>query len=247
MNETTKINLIHTVQGVVIGAVLTGLSYLVANWAGWAPLNALNWVEAFAVFTSYVCTYLCVFQTRWNYPIGVISTFAFSILFWQFGLFSLAIFNMYLVLSLAYGWFRWGNDEDTRPVDLVNGWAYLGYIFLAFIIYGLLWSINTIMGNEMGLTDVLLAVASGVAQFLLDNKKLENWILWIVIDIVSIWLFFNTGLFITMFQYFFFLLNAIWAFFVWKKTMIPDSDEFEEYIKEEFLFHDKPKEILITA
>jgi nicotinamide mononucleotide transporter len=218
--------------GIVIAAILTGLSYLVADWMGWAKLGDINYLEAFAVFTSYVCTWLCVHQTRWNYPIGVVTTLAYSILFWQTELYSLALFNLYLVFSLAYGYFRWGADIDTRPVTRLTPVAYLSYGVLALAIYGLLFIINSLLGHEMGWLDVVLAVASGVAQFMLDNKKLENWVVWILIDIASIWLYFETGLFIVAFQYVFFLLNAFYGYYEWNKTTKPIIDGYEESLKE---------------
>lgn len=241
MDEITLTkNLKNTLSGIVIAFVLTGFSYFVADWAGWAELNAVNWLEAFAVFTSYVCTWLCVHQTRWNYPVGIVTTAAYSLLFWQFELLSLALFNLYLVFSLAYGYWRWGSDTDTRPVTNIQGVWWLGYVGLAAGIYGLLWIINTVMSNEMGLLDVGLAVASGVAQFMLDNKKLPNWILWILIDIVSIWLYFQTGLFVVAFQYVFFLLNAFYGFYEWKKSMPVLPDFYEEDLRK-MIFPDHPR------
>lgn len=241
MDELTfEKNIKATTWGIVIATILTGLSYLVADWAGWAKLEDINYLEAFAVWTSYVCTWLCVHQTRWNYPIGIVTTFAYSILFWQFELFALALFNLYLVFSLAYGYWRWGSDVDTRPVTRLTGWSFLNYGLIAAIIYGLLYAINTLLGNEMGIMDVVLAVASGVAQFMLDNKKLENWVLWILIDIASIWLYFTTGLFIVAFQYLFFLLNAFYGYYEWNKSMKKqETDWFEETFKD-ISFPDRP-------
>lgn len=233
MNELTfEKNIKTTTIGVVIATILTGLSYIVADWMGWARLGEINYLEAFAVWTSYICTWLCVHQTRWNYPIGIVTTFAYSILFWQFELYSLAIFNMYLVGSLAYGYWRWGSDTDTRPVTRLTPWSYLNYSILALVVYGFLFLINLAFGHEMTWLDVVLAVASGVAQFMLDNKKLENWILWIFIDIVSIWFYFETGLFIVAFQYFSFLLNAFYGYYKWNKSTIVETDYYEESLKE---------------
>lgn len=232
MDDVLNRNIRNTALGGALAFILTHASYLLADAFGWAKLEDINYLEAFAVFTSYVCTWLCVHQTRWNYPIGIVTTFAYSILFWQFELFSLAIFNMYLVFSLAYGYWRWGSDTDTRPVTRLNSvWSYANYAGLALVIYGLLFIINSIFGNEMGLVDVILAVASGVAQFLLDNKKLENWFVWIVINIVSIGLYFNTGLYIVAFQYVFFLLNAFYGYYSWHKTIVPTDDPYEESLE----------------
>lgn len=242
MDEVLGVNLKNTAIGIALAVFLTGLSYIVADWLGWASLKDINYLEAFAVFTSYVCTWLCVHQTRWNYPIGIVTTFAYSILFWQFELYSLSIFNMYLVGSLAYGYFRWGSDLDTRPVTRLTPMSFVYYGALALAIYGLLYLINTAFGHEMDWLDVLLAVASGVAQFMLDNKKLENWVVWILVDIASIWLYFQNGLYIVTFQYVFFLLNAFYGYYEWNKTYKArnNQDDFEENF-DEILFPESPR------
>lgn len=104
----------HVVESIGIGVVLTGLSYLVGLRLGW--ITKLNWLEVFAVFTSYSCTYLCVKERRINYPIGAISSAAYAYLFLKSGLLSSAVLNLYLVPTLVYGWIRWRPDSVTRPV-----------------------------------------------------------------------------------------------------------------------------------
>ena len=217
MNTKTTETIIY---GVLIGFVLTLASYVVADQFDWIELSEVNFLEAFAVFTSYLCTWLCVRQTRWNYPVGVVTTLAYSILFWQYELFALSLFNMYLVGSLIFGWFRWGPDGTSKPVSTVDGFWWLGYVALALGIYILLFTFNSFFGYEMSWMDIILAIASGVAQFLLDNKKIETWVLWALINIGSIWLYFNTELYIVAFQYVFFLLNAFYGFWLWKNSMV---------------------------
>lgn len=212
----------YILESIAIAVVLTTLSYGVGLWMGW--IVTLNWLEVFAVFTSYSCTWLCTRQSRWNYPIGVITTAAYSILFWQWAMPALAIFNLYLVGSLIYGWFRWGSDDNTRPVTRVPREWYAGYGAIGLVILGLFLLANLIF-NPAGLTalnpiDVGLAVASGVAQLLLDNKKLENWTLWAGINIVSIPFFIHSGLTLVAFQYIFFLANTYIGHNAWRKTMV---------------------------
>src|SRR5437868_360567 len=101
-------------ESIIIGLALTALSYGVGIWMDW--IAVLNWLEVFAVFTSYVCTYLCVKERRFNYPIGAVSSAAYALLFLQSGLIASAILNAYLVPTLVYGWIRWGKDTRTRPV-----------------------------------------------------------------------------------------------------------------------------------
>lgn len=239
MNETLQRNINNTVLGAGIAIVLTALSYIVANALGWASLSEINWLEAFAVATSYLCTWLCVHQTRWNYPIGIVTTLAYSIFFWQLGLTALSIFNAYLVVSLAYGYWRWGDDEKTKPVTWTQPIWYLGYVGLAFAIYALLYVIHTILGQEITALDAVVAVLSGVAQFLLDNKKIENWVLWAFINIGSIVLLYQNGAFISMFQYVFFLANTVYGFISWYKTMEVEEDFYVQEMNK-LTFPDHP-------
>lgn len=211
----------YILESIILALILTTLSYAVGIYMLW--ITELNWLEVFAVFTSYSCTWLCTRQSRWNYPIGVITTAAYSILFWQWGLPALALFNLYLVGSLIYGWFRWGPDGKTRPVTLTEPVWYLGYGALGLAILGLFLCANLLF-NPTGIAalnpvDVGLAVASGVAQFMLDNKKLETWFVWASVNIVSIPFYLSTGLTLVAFQYIFFLVNTGIGFLAWRKSM----------------------------
>lgn len=215
----------YILESILLAVVLTALSYAVGFYAGW--ITELNWLEVFAVATSYSCTWLCTRQSRWNYPIGVITTAAYSVLFWQWGMIALAVFNLYLVGSLIYGWFRWGSDDNTRPVTRIPLKWYAGYGGIGLAILGLFLLANLLF-NPAGLAglnpiDVGLAVASGVAQLMLDNKKLENWTLWAGIDIVSIPFFIYSGLTLVAFQYIFFLANTVIGHKQWRKTMVTET------------------------
>lgn len=215
MNKTAII------ESIGLAIVLTVLSYAVGIGMGW--ITELNWLEVFAVATSYSCTWLCTRQSRWNYPIGVITTAAYSVLFYQMGALALAVFNLYLVFSLIYGWFRWGSDEDTRPVTRIAPAWYAGYGSLGLAILAVFLGANMLFNptgiSELSSIDVGLAVASGVAQFMLDNKKLENWSLWAMINITSIPYFIHIGLPLVAFQYVFFLANTVIGHIQWRKSM----------------------------
>lgn len=209
------------VESVVLAVALTALSFMVGLGFGW--ITTVNWIEVFAVFTSYSCTWLCTRQSRWNYPIGIVTTAAYSLLFWQWGLPALAAFNLYLVGSLIYGWFRWGPDKTSRPVTRIAPKWLPAYGLLGLVILSLYLGANMLI-NPAGLVglnwiDVGLAVASGVAQFMLDNKKLENWTVWAGINIVSIPYYWHTGLTFVAFQYIFFLVNTFIGRKVWKHSM----------------------------
>ena len=203
-------------ESLVIGIVLTGISYIVGLLAGW--VTQLNWLEVFAVFTSYACTYLCVKERRANYPIGAISTAAYSILFLQSGLLSSAILNAYLTPTLLYGWFRWRKDANTRPVTHVSLKMVPVYLLVSGLGYAGAAMISQALGGAMAWTDAMILAATILAQFLLDNKKLENWAVWAVVNVFAIYTYSVAGLPLVAFQYVFFLLNTIYGFVIWRRS-----------------------------
>jgi nicotinamide mononucleotide transporter len=218
------------IDSFVVAIIATCLSYTLIGVLGIIAMSPwMTALEAVAVLTSYSCTYLCTVQTRWNYPIGVLTTAVWSLLFFLQGLPALAVFNLYLVFSLAYGWFRWGPDRTTRPVTSVKPLDWLFYAGIGLAITGLFLVANwlfmpgmTFMAATASLSkiDILLAAMSGVAQLQLDNKKIENWYIWIAVDLISIPYFWFIGMPATSIQYLAFLANAVWACFEWKKPTL---------------------------
>lgn len=205
------------VVAALFGVGLTGASYALAFGMGW--VREVNWLEAFATFTSYACTYLCVKQSRWNYPIGAISTAALCVLFWQLGLYSSMALNAYLPIALVYGWFRWGRDDDTRPVTFVRGIDWIGYAAITSVTYGGLVVISSAFGAALPFADASILVLSILAQWLLDNKKVETWLVWIAVNVIAIGTYFNAGAYIVALQFVFFLGNAVYGWWGWRRTM----------------------------
>lgn len=223
---------------IFVGVALTTLSYLVCLWAG-VDIQ-FNWLEFMAVSTSYTCTILFALQKRIAYFYGVISTFFLCVFFGLQGVFALAIFNGILVASLIYGYFRWGPDGNPIPVTRIDnikslsGYALFFCVVAAgfYLIVGGTLNIDFILSPKIEMIlalqidpllvskiDLLLASGSAMAQLMLDNKKIENWLVWIVINIFSIGFFINQGFFLLAIQFAMFLLNAIVAFVHWKKDL----------------------------
>lgn len=217
----------NMVEGTVIGLVLTALSFLVGMEAGW--IVSINWLEAFAVFTSYLCTFLCVMERRINYPVGVVTTAAYCILFYQWGLFASMAINAYLVIALAYGWFRWKSDTDTRPVTHLQVKWIPAYVAATAVGYLGVVAIASALGGTLAAADSVILVGTLLAQFMLDNKKLENWAVWAVVNVFAIYTYFTAGLFLAAFQYVFFLLNTGYGFYTWRKTM-PKATKVNEHV-----------------
>jgi len=185
---------------------------------GW--ITEISLLELFAVFTSYACTYLCVMQLRMQYVFSAITTVAYVVLFYQWGLYGSALANAYIPFALIYGWYRWKDDKNPRPVSTVTSyWHYVGYLSIGAVGWVATYYICQALGFGIPVLDSAILVLTIVAQFLMDNKKLENWVVWFVLNIIAIVLYFNTGLYLAAMQYVLFLLNTLFGWYMWRKSM----------------------------
>lgn len=205
------------VESIFVAIGLTALSYVVGVYQNW--ITELNWLEVFSVATSYSCTYLCVKESRWNYPIGAISVAALSLFFYQQELLSSMALNIYLIPTLIWGWFRWGRDSVTRPVTNLkfDKWllAYGGFTLVAY--FASTFIAKNLGGSMTGL-DAFILVGSILAQFLLDNKKIETWYVWAMVNVVAIYTYFNAELYLVAFQFVFFLANTVYGWWNWNMS-----------------------------
>lgn len=208
----------HLTESFVLAAVFTALSYVIALNAQW--VTSINWLEAFAVFTSYACTWLCVRQRRINYPIGAISTAAYAILFWQADLLASALLNAYLTPALLYGWYRWRADDQGRPVSRVGTFWWPVYAIVTGAAYWGAVQLSTALGGHLAWTDSVVLIATMLAQFLLDNKKIETWAVWAIVNVFAIITYWQAGLFLVVVQYVLFLVNTVIGFWAWKRDMV---------------------------
>lgn len=204
-------------QSIVIGVALTALSYGLGLTADW--ITSVSLLEAFAVFTSYSCTFLCVMERRINYPIGAVSTAAYCILFLQSHLLASTAINAFLTVYLVYGWLRWRSDADTRPVERMTLPSWGLHITVATAGYLAIVGIATALGGHLAWTDSVIFAGTVLAQFMLDNKKLENWAIWALVNVFAIYTYFTAGLTLVGFQYIFFLLNTAYGYWSWRRGM----------------------------
>lgn len=216
-------------EALCLGSVLTATSYVLAYLAHWPLAQGwMLWLEVFAVWTQYVCTWLCVRQRRINYPIGAISSVAYAVLFWQIGLLGSATLNLYLMFQLVYGWFRWRSDDNARPVTFVrlSRWGiYLAATALAYEGAQWIWNLTN---TTVVWTDIVILIFTILAQFLLDNKKIETWLVWVVVNCFAIWTYFNQELYLVGFQYCLFLVNTVVGFLIWRGAMNAQSVRLDD-------------------
>lgn len=187
-----------------------------------AAITKLEW---FGVITGALCVYLAAKQNILNWPIAVLSIITYIYIFYDAKLYGDTALQFYFLATSIYGWYYWiygKNDtlKSNRPISIVSKreWVYASIILVfCSIIIGFL--LNNYTDTDVPFIDAFCTVTSFIAQYLLTRKKIENWLIWIFVDIIYIPLYIHKNLFATAALYFVFSLIAIKGFLDWKKSL----------------------------
>lgn len=213
-------------QALLIAVGLTSLTYTLAYSVGWVQ-GEPNWWEIAASGLNYAATFLSIKQRRFFYVIGIGASAIYAYVYGSAGLIASAVLSAYLTISLVYGFLRWGGDKKTRPVHHIRGWWWLAYIGATAVFYGGAVAITSALGGNFAPWDAAILVLTILAQFMLDNKVIETWAVWTLVNVVGVVLYFTSGLYFAAIQQFLFGIANLWGFLAWKKSM--DSEPVTQH------------------
>ena len=179
--------------------------------------------EALGFITGAICVWLTVKQNIWNWPIGIANNVFYIVLFFEARLFAdMSLQIVYVVLG-ALGWYWWlhgGADRTRLLVSKINlpHAAVLAVITIVATtsLTFFLQSVN----DSAPFLDALTTVLSLVAQYMLTRKLLENWYVWITVDVIYIGLYIYKELYLTGFLYAIFLGMCIVGLVQWRKAFL---------------------------
>ncbi len=189
----------------------------------WLIAHSSSCAELFGFICGVVNVYLATRENIWSWPFGVLNAAFYIVVFGKAGLYSdTGLQAVYLVLSF-YGWWHWvRGNADHAPVVVTRTPARLAVTLgaVAAVSWFVLFSVTSrIPGNKQPLLDAGLTSLSLVAQWMMTRKLLENWLLWVALDVVYVGLFMSRGLRLTAVLYAVFLVLAISGHFEWKRSI----------------------------
>lgn len=186
-------------------------------------LRNTGWLEFIAVVTGIASV---VFSRKENilvFPVGIISTAIYIYLYLTHGLYADATVNLYYTVMSVIGWMMWSRKADGATVLLITRskpkeWQQ------ALLFFGTCWIIlflvlTSFTDSTVPLADSFTSAAAFTGMWLMNKKKLENWLWWIITDLVSIPLNFYKHLVFTSFQYTVFLVLATMGYITWRQKM----------------------------
>ena len=182
-------------------------------------MSTLEWIAA---ITGAISVYLSARENIWSWPTAIVNVGLYIIVFRRTGLYSdMGLQVVYLVLSI-YGWYQWlygGTNRSTLRVSRATAREWLIATPVA-VLFWLVLARSTAMlpGVALPYLDAGLATISLVAQWMMTRKILENWVLWIVADIVYVPMYVYKGLPVTAALYAIFLALAVLGLRSWRRS-----------------------------
>ncbi|CAI8308162.1 MAG: Nicotinamide riboside transporter PnuC [Bacteroidota bacterium] len=181
-------------------------------------------LEVTAVVFGFLSVWYAKKNHIWVFPTGLISTSIFVYLLWKWALLGDMMINAYYFVMSIYGWYVWTrktNDQAT-PISQTNAKEKRTSVIIFIITLVFVYVVYQSAGKWTTWTayvDTFTTAIFFVGMWLMARRKIENWIFWIVGDIISVPLYFYKGLTFTSLQYLIFTIIAIYGFLAWKHVL----------------------------
>jgi len=158
-------------------------------------------IEWIAAALGVVNISLLIFRSVWNYPFGIAMVALYIFVFLEKRLYAESALQVFFILAQAWGWWLWlkvGGEDDRVPVRWLDWLSRAVWITVtAAVSVNLGWVMHSFTNAALPYADAGIAGASVAAQILLAYRRIENWLLWIAIDVASIGLYINRELYPT--------------------------------------------------
>ena len=183
-------------------------------------------LEATAFFFGIASVIYAKRENILVYPTGLVATAITTYLFFTDELFGDMMMNFYFSIMSVYGWYNWArrkNDKEfavkisrtTTKEKWVGAALFLLTMLVTYTVYRL-------FGSEIEASNYVDIFTSGIfftAMWYMANKKLENWTLWILGDLITVPLYAYRGWGMFSLQYLIFTILAIQGYLAWKKSL----------------------------
>lgn len=201
--------------------------------------------SAFGAFSVY----LYIRRNHWSWPVGLVQVLLFIGVFWDAKLYADMLLHVIYAVLQVYGWWVWlavtpstsspatidsrdGTPERSDGTIRIQTLSFGGHIvsvattILMTLLYA--WLLIQYTDASLPIPDSMVAALSLVAQYLLAKRYLDNWLYWIVVDVLAIGLFAYKELYLTAGLYGLFLIMACIGYVVWRRALLDTEVQREE-------------------
>lgn len=180
-------------------------------------------LEVVAVIFGILSVWFARKENIWVYPTGIVNVLVYVYLCFFAGLYAdMAINAFYFVMSV-FGWYNWSRRDESLqhvPISTLSMKQWLFYILLIAVAFGIIYYVLlNFTDSTVPLFDSFTTSLFIAGMWLMAIKKIENWLLWILGDVLVIPMFAIKGLAFTSVQYIVFLILAVMGYIEWSKRI----------------------------
>jgi len=194
------------------------------SFIDWAFANK---VELFGTLFGLIYVWFSIRQSLYTWPTGIITSLLYCWLFFETSLYAMSGLQLFYVIISGYGWWSWlhgrqtGSEVEQLHVSRTSPslWKriFIFNVILSLLLYIL---ISRYTESPIPFGEAFTTSLSIIATWMLARKKIEHWFIWIFVDLVYTGLYFQQGLYPTVFLYLGYTLMAGVGFYEWQKEPV---------------------------
>jgi nicotinamide mononucleotide transporter len=179
-----------------------------------------TWPEIIGVITGLLCVYLAAVNNIWNWPFAIISVGIYIFIFFEARLYADMGLQFYFMAMNIYGWYHWSRrptNEKKTPVTFISKRELIISAIAVVLFTCILGSVLKYTTASFPYLDSFCTACSLVAQYLLARKVLQNWLIWIFVDVIYVGIYVFKNLHLTAIMYAIYVAMALLGYLDWKK------------------------------
>ena len=193
--------------------------------AAWAAARAADPLEVSGVITGVACVWLAARNSVWNFPLAIVNGVLYLVVFHQARLYSDAYLQLAFIALSIYGWVSWlrGAADPAAPTLPITPTP--RRVASCLVAAGLLYAVGAgslfsyYTDAALPYWDSTTTAISLAAQVLLSRRHIENWLLWIGVDVAYVGMYWHRELYLTSALYVVFLVLASYGYWQWRREM----------------------------
>lgn len=184
-----------------------------------------NYIELAGTIFGLFYIILSIKQNIWCWPIGLITSALYIYVFFVTGFYADMGLQVYYLIVSIYGWYFWlyggkSKKQDNLKISKVGFWLSVYLILATAILFGVIaFILVNFTDSVIPYWDAFTTAASFVATWMLARKIIEHWLIWIIVDSVSLGLYIYKGLYPTVILFAVYTVLAIIGYIEWKKEL----------------------------
>ena len=184
-----------------------------------------NYIELLGALFGLLYIILSIKQNIWCWPIGLITSALYIYVFFITKFYADMGLQVYYLVVSIYGWYFWmfGGKSKKKDDLKISNVGFRRFLYLAVataVLFGIIaFILVNFTDSEIPYWDAFTTAGSFVATWMLARKIIEHWLIWIIVDSVSLGLYIYKGLYATVILFAVYTLLAVIGYIEWKKEL----------------------------